>query len=101
MTSIRIAHGGGTSGALSGGNCDTGGSVSFPSDWSSRANLFTLSYSRDTNSSTSDPRYFGYGDQMIVILSASAPAYNQPIQTLGWSTGNMPACDVAERFNIL
>ena len=86
---------------FSGGNCDTGGSVSFPSDWSSRANLFTLSYSRDTNSSTSDPRYFGYGDQMIVILSASAPVYNQPIQTVGWSTGNMPACDVAERFNIL
>lgn len=86
---------------FSGGNCDTGGSMSFPSDWSSRANLFTLSYSRDTNSSTSDPRYFGYGDQMIVILSASAPGYNQPIQTMGWSTGNMPACDVAERFNIL
>ena len=86
---------------FSGGNCDTGGTMSFPSSWNSLANLFTLSYSRDTNSSTSDPRYFGYGDQMIVILSASAPGYNQPIQTLGWSTGNMPACDVAERFNIL
>jgi hypothetical protein len=86
---------------FSGGNCDTGGAMSFPSSWYSLANLFTLSYSRDTNSSTSDPRYFGYGDQMIVILSASAPGYNQPIQTMGWSTGNMPACDVAERFNIL
>ncbi len=86
---------------FSGGNCDTGGSVSFPSGWSSPANLFTLSYSRDTNSSTSDPRYFGYGDQMIVLLSAAAPNYAQPIQTLGYSTGNMPACNVAERFNIL
>ena len=86
---------------FSGGNCDTGSSVSFPSSWYSLANLFTLSYSRDTNSSTSDPRYFGYGDQMITILSSSAPSYNQPIQTLGYSTGCMPACDVAERFNIL
>lgn len=84
-----------------GGNCDTGGTLTFPASWYSLANLFTLSYSRDASSPTSDPRYFGYGDQLITILSASAPGYNQPIQTMGWSTGCMPACDVAERFNIL
>ena len=85
----------------SGGNCDTGWGVTFPASWYARANLFTLSYSRDTNSSTGDPRYFGYGDQMIALLSAAAPGYNQPIQTMGWSTGCMVASDAAERLNIL
>ncbi|MBC8096629.1 MAG: hypothetical protein H7Y43_12540 [Akkermansiaceae bacterium] len=86
--------------AFGGGNCDTGGSISFPSSWLTAANVFTGSYSRDSSSTTSDPRYFGYGEQLIVALSAAAPAYDQTIQTMGFSTGCMPACDVAERFNI-
>jgi hypothetical protein len=86
---------------FSGGNCDTGSAMSFPSSWLAAANVFTVSYSRDATSPTSDPRYFGYGDQLIVLLSAAAPAYDQPIQTIGFSTGCMPASDVAERFNIL
>jgi hypothetical protein len=84
-----------------GGDCNGGGLVTFNSRWFTRANLFTDSYARDSSSSLSDPRYFGYGDQLIVLLSALAPGYDQPIQTLGNSTGGMPACDVAEAFNIV
>jgi len=85
---------------FAGGNCNTGGAMSFPASWYQVANLFTISYTRDATSSTSDPRYFGYGDQLIVLLSSLAPAYDQLIQTMGHSTGCMPACDIAERFNI-
>ncbi|MBC8094824.1 MAG: right-handed parallel beta-helix repeat-containing protein, partial [Akkermansiaceae bacterium] len=73
--------------AFGGGNCDTGGSISCPSSWLAAANVFTGSYSRDSSSTTSDPRYFGYGEQLIVALSAAAPAYDQTIQTMGFSTG--------------
>jgi hypothetical protein len=62
--------------------------------------LFTGAYSRDFGSSDQSPVYFGYGDQLLTLLSENAPDYDQPIQTIGWSTGNMPACDVAERLNI-
>jgi hypothetical protein len=84
---------------FSGGNCDSGSPVSFPTTWRALANLFTTSYNRDPDSSLSAPEYLGYGDQLITILSELAPEYEQPIQTLGWSTGNMPAADVAERLN--
>lgn len=83
-----------------GGNCDTGGSMSFPSSWRPLANLFTTSYNRDRGSPANAPVYFGYGDQLITMLSSNAPDYDQPIQTMGFSTGAMPACDLAERFNI-
>jgi hypothetical protein len=86
--------------AFSGGNCDTGWGMTFPSTWYSTANLFTLSYSSDTNNPGGARRYFGYGDQIMAILSEVAPGYNKPIQTMGWSTGNMPATDVATRLNV-
>ena len=83
-----------------GGDCNTGfGMSEFPSSWLKLANIFTEAYTRDPSSPIRDPRYYGYGDQLIVALSVFAPAYDQPIQTLGYSTGCMPACDVAERFN--
>jgi hypothetical protein len=82
-----------------GGNCDTGSEVGFPGTWRTLANLFTCSYSRDPSSPTTSPVYAGYGDQLITLLSAYAPAYEQAIQTMGFSTGNMPAFDVAVRFN--
>jgi len=84
-----------------GGDCNGGGMVTFNSRWFTRANLFTDAYARDASSSLNDPRYFGYGDQLIVLLSALAPRYDQLIQTIGNSTGGMPACDVAEQFNIV
>lgn len=84
-----------------GGNCDIGyGMSEFTAAWLSRANVFTELYNRDAHTSVNDPRYYGYGDQMIATLSALAPAYDQPIQALGYSTGGMPACDVAERLNL-
>lgn len=87
--------------AFSGGNCDSGNSMSFPSSWLALANVFSGSYTRDPGSPTSAPTYLGYGDQFITVLSSVAPDYHQPIQTIGISTGCMPACDVAERFNVL
>lgn len=84
-----------------GGDCSTGfGMSEFTSNWLSRANIFTESYTRDSASSAGAPGYSGYGDQLIVTLSAAAPGYDRPIQTIGYSTGCMPACDVAERLNI-
>lgn len=84
-----------------GGDCSSGfGMSEFTSSWLSRANIFTESYSRDPLSSGNDPQYSGYGDQLMVTLSSLASAYDQPIQTIGYSTGCMPACDVAERLNL-
>ncbi|MBL9175027.1 MAG: right-handed parallel beta-helix repeat-containing protein [Verrucomicrobiales bacterium] len=84
-----------------GGNCDIGyGMSEFTAGWLSRANVFTELYNRDARTSVNDPRYYGYGDQLIAILSGLAPAYDQPIQAIGYSTGCMVACDVAERLNI-
>jgi len=81
-------------------DCSTGGVQTYPADWFSMANLFAGHYAPDSTSPPSGPRYFGYGDQFIVLLSALAPDYDQPIQTTGYSTGGMPACDAAERLNI-
>ena len=84
-----------------GGNCDNGyGMSEFTAAWLSRANVFTELYNRDARTSANDPYYYGYGDQMIAILSGLAPDYDQPIQAIGYSTGCMAACDVAERLNL-
>ncbi len=84
---------------FSGGNCDTGDAFSYPNSWRPLANLFSTAYSRDASSTLTEPHYYGYGDQLITYLSENAPYYDQSIQVLGWSTGVMPAFDVAERFN--
>jgi len=69
--------------------------------WSSKANIidFPSGYVPDVNSV--DPlTYYRYGDMIIVYLSALAPDYKQPIQTMGWSTGGQPAVDVGLRLNL-
>jgi parallel beta-helix repeat protein len=79
--------------AFGGGDCNIGGSLTMPStsDWYDTANVLTPpSY---------EPPYNQYGDVLIVFLSSMAPDYAQPIQTMGYSTGNMPAIDVAIRLN--
>ncbi|TKJ38696.1 MAG: hypothetical protein CEE38_03045 [Planctomycetes bacterium B3_Pla] len=79
--------------AFGGGDCNMGGSMSLasPSDWYERVNFLTVtSYS---------PPYDDYGDVLVVYLSRVAPDYAQPIQTMGFSTGNMPAIDVGIRVN--
>ncbi|MCF7956403.1 MAG: hypothetical protein K9M75_11415 [Phycisphaerae bacterium] len=76
--------------AFGGGNCNTGGSMSFGGLWEEKVNWITASY---------DKPYSRYGDMLIVYLSSVAPDYKEPIQTMGFSTGNMPAMDVANRMN--
>jgi hypothetical protein len=79
--------------AFGGGDCNTGSGMvtSEPDDWFANANFLTVdSYG---------PPYYQYGDVLIVYLSSVAPDYDQPIQTAGFSTGNMPAIDVAIRVN--
>jgi len=86
--------------AFGGGDCNSGSTLPISSRWYSLANVFTEAFASDSDSSVNDPKYLGYGDQLIVLLSSFAPAYDQLIQTMGFSTGGMPACDVAERFNV-
>jgi hypothetical protein len=79
--------------AFGGGDCVMGVSMVFsdPEDWYAKANFLTIgSYG---------PPYYQYGDALITYLSSVAPDYTQPIQTIGFSTGNMPAIDVAVRLN--
>jgi hypothetical protein len=79
--------------AFGGGDCNTGAGMNLPSppDWYANANLLTVgSYA---------PPYYQYGDALIVYLSSVAPDYAQPIQTIGFSAGNMPAIDVANHVN--
>jgi hypothetical protein len=79
--------------AFGGGDCVNGSGMSFlqPSVWYDKVNFLTVhSYG---------PPYKQYGDALIVHLSNVAPNYNQLIQTIGFSTGVMPAIDVAVHIN--
>ncbi len=81
-----------------GGNCSSGsgGMVNKPG-WNSLANTISLSpYYPDP-----DPvqKYDRCADQLISFLSSVAPDYRQAIQTIGFSTGGMPAIEVAVRLN--
>lgn len=79
--------------AFGGGDCVTGSAMVFsdPEDWYAKANFLTIA--------SYGPSYYKYGDALITYLSRMAPNYAQPIQTIGFSTGNMPAIDVAVRLN--
>ena len=74
--------------AFSGGNCDTGSGMTFGGVWEQQANWITV-VDRDGSP------YTRYANMLIVYLSSVAPDYRQPIQTMGWSTGNLPAMKIA------
>src|SRR5439155_17252561 len=77
--------------AFSGGNCTTGSGMTWGGIWEEKLNWLTVgSYG---------PVYNRYADMLIVYLSSVAPDYHQPIQTLGWSTGNLPAMETAWYIN--
>ncbi len=77
--------------AFGGGNCSTGGGMSFGGVWDNRANWITVqSYGT---------AYSTYGDMLMVYLSSVAPDYRRAIQTIGFSTGNKPAMQVAWYVN--
>ena len=78
--------------SFGGGNCSTGSGMDFGGVWDQRANWITVN--------TYGPAYAKYGDMLMVYLSSVAPDYKQPIQTIGFSTGNLPAMEVARYVNI-
>jgi len=81
-----------------GGDC-INGSGSWNSDaWNDKANVLSFSYSPD--GPTASPIYEKCGDIIIAYLSSVAPNYNQPIQTMGHSTGGQPTIDAAKRLNL-
>ena len=79
--------------AFGDGDCVMGGGMVFaePADWYSKVNFLTVNFY--------GPPYYQYGDALITYLSRMAPDYAQPIQTVGFGAGNMPAIDVAVRVN--
>ena len=87
-----------------GGDCtygNVGGSTPpiTSSEWLSRANVISFPNGYGPDSGGGARTYYKYGDMIIVYLSSVAPDYKQPIQTIGWSTGGMPAIDVGIHMN--
>jgi hypothetical protein len=80
-----------------GGDCIAGSGRWNSEDWNARANVFSFIYQPDFDAPRS---YERCGDLMILYLSQMAPNYNQPIQTMGWSTGGQPTIDTALRLNL-
>jgi hypothetical protein len=79
--------------SFGGGNCSTGSGMTFGGEWDEQANWLTLN--------TYGPPYAKYGDMLLVYLSSVAPDYKKPIQTIGFSTGNLPAMEVARYVNTI
>jgi hypothetical protein len=77
--------------AFGGGNCSTGSGMTFGGVWEQLANWITVASYGST--------YTPYGDMLMVYLSSVAPDYKEPIQTIGFSTGNRPAMEVAWYVN--
>ncbi|MBN1806138.1 MAG: right-handed parallel beta-helix repeat-containing protein [Sedimentisphaerales bacterium] len=75
------------------GDCVTGSGISFsePDTWYETINYLTVNYYGSP--------YDIYADAFITYLSNLAPDYSQPIQTVGFGTGAMPAMDIAVRLN--
>ncbi len=76
--------------SFGGGNCSTGSGMTFGGIWN-QANWISVD--------TYGPAYTRYGDMLMVYLSSVAPDYQKPIQTVGFSTGNLPAMEVAWYVN--
>lgn len=75
-----------------GGDCHSGGGGNiYWSAWLDRTNvIYFVDY---------EPPYTSCADAVICMLSQFAPEYDMPIQTQGFSTGGMPAIDVANHLN--
>ena len=87
-----------------GGDCTNGLAVDglspFTPAWLSRANIIYFPDGYRPDSGGGERTYYKYGDMIIAYLSAVAPDYKQPIQTIGWSTGGQPAVDVGIHLNL-
>ena len=68
--------------------------------WSPKANLLSFPDGYRADLGTGGlPTYHSLGNAIISYLSAMTPNYHQPIQTIGWSTGGLPAIIVATYLN--
>lgn len=87
-----------------GGDCTNGLAVDgwspFTPAWLSRANIIYFPNGYTPDGGGNARTYYKYGDMIIVYLSAVAPDYQRPIQTVGWSTGGQPAVDVGIHLNL-
>jgi len=87
-----------------GGDCTNGLAVDswspFTPAWLSRANIVYFPDGYTPDSGGGARTYYKYGDMIIAYLSAVAPNYQQPIQTIGLSTGGQPAVDIAIHLNL-
>jgi len=81
-----------------GGDCIAGGGTWNSEAWEEKANVLSFNYQPDVPDVM--PTYERCGDIIIVYLSRVAPHYNQPIQTMGHSTGGQPAIDAAKYLNL-
>ena len=94
-----ICFGGGTADG-SGGGLLSGLNANAPL-WGEKANIISFLYVPDPAGANQPSRtYKGPADMVIVYLSAVAPEYRQPIQTMGFSMGGPPALDVARHLNL-
>ena len=73
-----------------GGDCVGGFGEWLNEAWRERFNVITGNYRYP---------YLQYANQVAALLSEFAPEYDQPIQTIGFSTGGLPAIEVASVLN--
>jgi len=80
--------------SFGGGDCSTGFGGAFSGvQWEKNCNKMDFGAEYHVNS------YQDYGDILVAFLSAYAPDYRQLVQTAGFSTGGLPAFDVAIYIN--
>lgn len=73
-----------------GGDCVDGTEMRPPAIWRENFNIITGRYFSP---------YADHAYQILVMLSELAPEYDQPIQTIGFSTGGNPASVIANVIN--
>lgn len=84
-----------------GGNCISGGSFWGSAKWYEKTNVLSFSSYEPDPEYEQWRTYYHIGDLLILYLSSVTTDYNQPIQTIGWSTGGQPAIDAAIRINTM
>lgn len=72
------------------GQCYSGAAWHLDEAWRERFNVITGHY---------DYPHIGYAYQVVVLLSKLAPAYDQPIQAIGFRSGGLPISVVASVLN--
>ncbi len=91
-TIVFFGGGDGTDGGMS--------TSSLEGEWARRANIINFpEYSAGIGFSPGEPLYLNCAELLLAFLSSVAPAYDQPIQLIGFSTGARPATAVGDYIN--